>query len=204
MIHLEKYTEAFEDEYYETVQAKIGEDRFDQLIEISKKLLPEGFYTSGKSEDETLILADYSKIRAAFNCIENKKNQGIPLISEEEKEALENYQKEFGKVMAAEKNKRKLNVRLVQASGIRICPYCNRDYINSRGKKIAGAELDHFYSRKDYPVFALSLYNLCNLTEYLTKRTFKREIRCEVTGNDGKPRKIKGFRELMRSCEMRL
>lgn len=36
MIHLEKYTEAFEDEYYETVQAKIGEDRFDQLIEISK------------------------------------------------------------------------------------------------------------------------------------------------------------------------
>lgn len=75
-------------------------------------------------------------------------------------EALENYQKEFGKVMASEKNKRKLNVRLVQASGIRICPYCNRDYINSRGKKIAGAELDHFYSRKDYPVFALSLYNL--------------------------------------------
>lgn len=44
----------------------------------------------------------------------------------------------------------------------------------------------------------------CNLTEYLTKRTFEREIRCEVTGNDGKPRKIKGFRELTRSCEMRL
>lgn len=47
-------------------------------------------------------------------------------------------------------------------------------------------------------------WNDCNLTEYLTKRTFEREIRCEVTGNDGKPRKIKGFRELMRSCEMRL
>lgn len=44
----------------------------------------------------------------------------------------------------------------------------------------------------------------CNLTEYMTKRTFEREIRCEVTGNDGKPRKIKGFCELTRSCEMRL
>ena len=46
--------------------------------------------------------------------------------------------------------------------------------------------------------------NECNLTEYLTKRTFEREIRCEVTGNDGKPRRIKGFRELTRSLEVRL
>ena len=44
----------------------------------------------------------------------------------------------------------------------------------------------------------------CNLTEYLTKRTFEREIRCEVTGNDGKHRKIKSFRELTRSFEVRL
>ena len=47
-------------------------------------------------------------------------------------------------------------------------------------------------------------YDKCNLTEYLTKRTFEREIRCEVTGNDGKPRRIKGFRELTRSLEVRL
>ena len=39
---------------------------------------------------------------------------------------------------------------------------------------------------------------VCNLTEYLTKRAIEREIRCEVTGNDGKPRKIKGFSELMK------
>ena len=38
----------------------------------------------------------------------------------------------------------------------------------------------------------------CNLTEYLTKRTFQRENIREEVGNDGKPREIKGFGEFDR------
>lgn len=38
----------------------------------------------------------------------------------------------------------------------------------------------------------------CNLTEYLTKRTFQRETIREEVGNDGKPREIKGFGEFHR------
>ena len=40
--------------------------------------------------------------------------------------------------------------------------------------------------------------NKCNLTEYLTKRTFQRETIREEVGNDGKPREIKGFGEFHR------
>ena len=52
-------------------------------------------------------------------------------------------------------------------------------------------------SRKFSSVFMIVLV-LCNLTEYLTKRTFQRETIREEVGNDGKPREIKGFGEFHR------
>lgn len=42
--------------------------------------------------------------------------------------------------------------------GLLVCPYCNRNYVNSRGKAL-GSEMDHFYNKKEYPMFAISLYN---------------------------------------------
>lgn len=42
--------------------------------------------------------------------------------------------------------------------GLLVCPYCNRNYVNSRGKAL-GSEMDHFYNKKKYPMFAISLYN---------------------------------------------
>ena len=42
------------------------------------------------------------------------------------------------------------------------------------------------------------MVDCCNLTEYLTKRTFQRETIREEVGNDGKPREIKGFGEFHR------
>ena len=53
-----------------------------------------------------------------------------------------------------------MNVFLVQNTGLTVCPYCNRDYINSRSEELAGAQLDHFYPRSKYPVFSVCLYNL--------------------------------------------
>lgn len=63
---------------------------------------------------------------------------------------------------------------LIDALGITVCPYCNRQYIDiykrKREKdKIAIAQLDHFYPKSDFPLYSVSLYNLvpscasCNL-----------------------------------------
>lgn len=48
---------------------------------------------------------------------------------------------------------------LIRELGITVCPYCNRDFINNRGSSTA-AQLDHFYPRSKYPVFAVSIHNL--------------------------------------------
>ncbi|OQP45406.1 hypothetical protein [Niastella populi] len=53
------------------------------------------------------------------------------------------------------------------------CPYCNRNYtvtVGEKSNKIARPDFDHFYPDKQYPLLALSFYNLipscliCNRT----------------------------------------
>lgn len=53
--------------------------------------------------------------------------------------------------------------KFVEAVGIKVCPYCNRTFIQnvSIGKKsVVKGELDHFLSKDDYPCFAICKYNL--------------------------------------------
>ncbi|HEL2204134.1 TPA: hypothetical protein TZE22_001475 [Streptococcus suis] len=52
-----------------------------------------------------------------------------------------------------------INQFLVRELGITVCPYCNRNYINNRGNKFS-AQMDHFYSKDEFPWLAVSLYNL--------------------------------------------
>ena len=42
--------------------------------------------------------------------------------------------------------------------GLLVCPYCNRNYINTRDRSL-GAEMDHFYNKDTFPMFSISLYN---------------------------------------------
>ena len=53
--------------------------------------------------------------------------------------------------------------KFIEAVGIKVCPYCNRTFIQNVavGKKsVVKGELDHFLSKEDYPYFAICKYNL--------------------------------------------
>lgn len=43
---------------------------------------------------------------------------------------------------------------------IKVCPYCNENYTYHFENGKRNFDLDHFYSQKDYPVLALTRYNL--------------------------------------------
>jgi len=54
--------------------------------------------------------------------------------------------------------------KLLNSLGVNVCPYCNRQYItiwhDEDAKNVhSTADLDHFYIKSDYPLFALSLFN---------------------------------------------
>ena len=54
--------------------------------------------------------------------------------------------------------------KFIKALDIKVCPYCNRSYINCIDKEDGSppikGQLDHFYSKKDYPFLAISKFNL--------------------------------------------
>lgn len=61
---------------------------------------------------------------------------------------------------------------LVRKLELTVCPYCNRSFIHSIEEKEARVcQIDHFFSKGDYPYLALSFYNLipscyaCNHTK---------------------------------------
>jgi hypothetical protein len=55
-----------------------------------------------------------------------------------------------------------LRHKIITSSGISVCPYCDRQYITSfedKGSNRTTADLDHFYPKSVFSLFALSLYN---------------------------------------------
>lgn len=52
---------------------------------------------------------------------------------------------------------------LTKSLGVNVCPYCNRNWINTIGfqkGKITNPQLDHFFSQTDHSILRISLYNL--------------------------------------------
>jgi hypothetical protein len=52
---------------------------------------------------------------------------------------------------------------LAEKLNVDVCPYCNRNYtftIKNKNSKSTRPDFDHFYSKDDYPILALSFYNL--------------------------------------------
>lgn len=78
--------------------------------------------------------------------------------------------------------------------GLRVCPYCNEQYIApslSKDGKVRG-DLDHFLPKSEYPYFALSIYNMipcckfCNSSLKSSKEFMNTETATpyEVSYND--------------------
>lgn len=47
----------------------------------------------------------------------------------------------------------------MESLGVTVCPYCNRNFVNSARKRTM-CDLDHFFNKDTYPILAVSFYNL--------------------------------------------
>lgn len=167
MIKLDSYSRKFEELYLEMVERKIPANIQDYIVNSSEKYLPSDFWARSGSRFRELILAPFEKLNKARQYIKNPSilqiMKGECYISTPTGDRLRSSYQElvdaYKKVADSEEDGRSMRVRIVMNSGLTVCPYCNRDYINYRAKNISGAQLDHFFSKKKYPFFAVSLYN---------------------------------------------
>lgn len=66
----------------------------------------------------------------------------------------------------------------IKRLNIRVCPYCNRQYITSvvsKEHKIERTDLDHFLPKSIYPYFSMSLYNLIPCCKFCNQ-SLKKDI----------------------------
>lgn len=99
----------------------------------------------GDSIFENFIIAEYSDLKQIIKSVTYNKNDTIP------QKILKIYNKFSAK---------NINNLIVDKMGVKVCPYCNENYILNRGSKRTSAQLDHFYNKSQNPLFAICLYNL--------------------------------------------
>ncbi len=166
MIKIESYTTEFEEIYWKTVQGKVSSNTQDYILNSSLKFMPGDFWNGATPTFKELILAPFEKLKKAQRYIVEDPQRSR--IMEREcclqtgglncyyQELVDAYKRTADSVSKGYS----IRVRIVNNSGLTVCPYCNRDYINYREKSISGAQLDHFFSKLVYPLFAVCLYNL--------------------------------------------
>ncbi|MEG3310337.1 hypothetical protein [Streptococcus sp. SS-4456] len=101
-------------------------------------------------------LAKFAKIKYTEICNDLKSSQSE--VVDDLKKVYTDYSI-LSKSIVLGKSEININQFLVRELGITVCPYCNRNYINNRGDRFA-AQMDHFYSKDEFPWLAVSLYNL--------------------------------------------
>ena len=104
--------------------------------------------TNGALDDdkiEKLLLGDIIYLRTAI--------QNIGRITDDDvKGEFERLYKNF--------TKRKFGGQWAEKIGVKICPYCNRNYIFTLQNSSVRPQYDHFFPKSLYPYLALSMYNL--------------------------------------------
>lgn len=160
----------FEGDYFKIIKAKINDgiklfEIIDQISQGNQRWVienKEGFLKaliinpfSEQSRTTFSLLSDY------YDYVVNTDSKINPFENHlDELQGIFDYTN----IIKSQENKKILRVRIVKASGLDVCPYCNRQYIdiferqNEDGEK-ATAQLDHFYPKEQFPLYALSLYN---------------------------------------------
>lgn len=105
-------------------------------------------------------------------CSEQKLYKGI-LIK------LFNYEKLTGDGFKHTKSYTWSSYKLTNLLNVNVCPYCNKNWVNTvideEGNKVTNPQLDHYFSKSDYPLLRLSFYNLIPSCETCNARVKKKK-----------------------------
>lgn len=99
-----------------------------------------------------IIVADYEQIEKIVKRLDYLKSKNAVKNSD-----LSDGQKKYLIKRMYETNLDK--AKLVEALDVSVCPYCNRGYLNTL-RSYKTYQIDHFFPKDEYPILAVSFYNL--------------------------------------------
>ncbi len=158
------YSEEEIERYYQFLMSKESKkiDKVgNEIVSFLNELLKEN-KEKEISDFRQLITMSFAELKNLHNLLKiNKSGYERLLEKKENQDLLDIYKQYYSELFTSidGKNKIKNNISLIKDLGITVCPYCNRNYINPRDVN-SGCEFDHYYNKKEYPFFALTLSNL--------------------------------------------
>lgn len=130
----------------------------NEIVELLNKLPRNN--TEEISDFKELVTMSFIKLREFHSSLQTEDSSYRLLYNDESNQELLNlYKSYYTRFFTSNDGKFKNNISLIKDLGITVCPYCNRNYINSRHDKL-GCEFDHYYNKDEFPFFALTLSNL--------------------------------------------
>lgn len=126
-------------------------------------------YANDWISDYLIKYPDYFKNDNEFKKLINAINQEYDKLNQE-----------FIKIIKYDYLSSSLRHKIITSSGITVCPYCNRQYISyfsNKGVKYTTADLDHFYPKSIFSLFALSLYNFIPACQICNQRFKKKKMK---------------------------
>lgn len=143
--------------------------RCDMISKIIDNITPSKYKNSGKPLKDFLkgefVLYEHTYTQYPLNYPNGIKVDNR--FTAKLKESL--LQSPYNKVFNYNKYEKRFRNDIMSSLNVSVCPYCNRQYITSWDdvKNIKGtnkrrkstADLDHFYPKSEYSLFALSLFN---------------------------------------------
>lgn len=199
MIQLDIYTEDFKEEYWKAVCEKIDSPKQLKIVNSCRKFLPPDLFKDMEVNFfKQLILAPFETLKKAYihivggniskmetECFRKTGNKKRVF-----KKTYETIHDSYKKLADSEVNGMSMRVKIVKNANLTVCPYCNRDYINCRADNVSGAQLDHFFSKSEFPFFAICLYNLipvcgnCNRVKGAKKLEFASPFDVSINWDD--------------------
>lgn len=133
------------------------ENCIQDIIAEAAELLKRKFSSYNEQYAEKYFNRDFN----SFSDLNNVLEEMFGDLNKNLKSHLKNRTPESDLIIDYSMLKGKLRHKILNSLGVRTCPYCNRNYITPYGPKgnKSTADLDHFYQKKKYPLFALSLFN---------------------------------------------
>ncbi|CAN7557563.1 hypothetical protein LJR015_000969 [Peribacillus frigoritolerans] len=152
--------------HYQAIEQHLKRKRINKFDIVNNWFLKNGLKISLKDA----IIApfkDLEKIKKSYSQVSSQKD--VMYL----KTIYNNYFSKSNKFLGNQEYKSAI---LVKELGIRVCPYCNRNFINnidygSKGLKRT-SQLDHFFNKEQYPFLSMSFFNLipscpsCNHTKH--------------------------------------
>lgn len=157
-----------EETYYLWIITKIDVESFIRVINSVARNKRE-YYIQEKDKDlflRSLIIDPFSKdSRRKFVLLEDYFQYAESLRSDPlfTKRKSISVIFRYDRTIQSKRDKKTIREYIIEGSKIEVCPYCNRQYIDIFKKGTKGyqaiGQLDHFYPKEKFPLYALSLYN---------------------------------------------